>query len=132
MIFHENRLPADDFHEISCLICYFLKKRQNSKLSSAANYRWRFKDLFFACWVIFQNCYLLIFFFQNKHWLIFFLQNKHSQKILSVIPSEWQLVWAWIRLDICVGPDLGLNCAKIVSRRWRHWHIKSYNGSIMV
>ena len=26
MIFHENRLPADDSHEISCLI-----KRQNSK-----------------------------------------------------------------------------------------------------
>ena len=23
MIFHENRLPSDDFHEISCLICYF-------------------------------------------------------------------------------------------------------------
>ena len=25
MILHENRLPADDYHEISCLICYFLK-----------------------------------------------------------------------------------------------------------
>ena len=23
MIFHENRLPADDSHEISCLICCF-------------------------------------------------------------------------------------------------------------
>ena len=23
MIFHENRLPADDSHEISCLIYYF-------------------------------------------------------------------------------------------------------------
>ena len=23
MIFLENRLPADDSHEISCLICYF-------------------------------------------------------------------------------------------------------------
>ena len=42
MIFHENRLPADDSHEISCLICYFLKKQQNLKLSSAAKYRWRF------------------------------------------------------------------------------------------
>ena len=39
MIFHENRLPADDSHEISCLICCFLKKQQNYKLSSAANYR---------------------------------------------------------------------------------------------
>ena len=28
MILHENRLPAEDAHEISCLICYFLKKRQ--------------------------------------------------------------------------------------------------------
>ena len=44
MIFHENRLPADDSHEISCLIVVvFLKKRQNLKLSSAANHRWRFK-----------------------------------------------------------------------------------------
>ena len=25
MIFHENRLPADDSHEIPCLICYFWK-----------------------------------------------------------------------------------------------------------
>ena len=25
MIFHENRLPADDSHEISCIICYFPK-----------------------------------------------------------------------------------------------------------
>ena len=36
MIFHENRLPADDSHETSCLICDFLKMRQNLKLSSAA------------------------------------------------------------------------------------------------
>ena len=26
MIFHENRLPADDSHEISSLICYFWKR----------------------------------------------------------------------------------------------------------
>ena len=25
MILHENRLPADDSHKLSCLICYFLK-----------------------------------------------------------------------------------------------------------
>ena len=25
MIFHENHLPADDSHEISCIICYFWK-----------------------------------------------------------------------------------------------------------
>ena len=25
MIFHENRLPADDSHELSCLISYFEK-----------------------------------------------------------------------------------------------------------
>ena len=25
MTFHENRLPADDSHDISCLICYFWK-----------------------------------------------------------------------------------------------------------
>ena len=43
MIFHENCQPADDSHEISCLICFFLKRRQNLKLSSAANYRLHFK-----------------------------------------------------------------------------------------
>ena len=37
MIFHENRLPADDSPEVSCHML-FLKKRQNLNLSSAANY----------------------------------------------------------------------------------------------
>ena len=34
MIIHENRLPADDSHEISCLICYFEKtaKFENCRL----------------------------------------------------------------------------------------------------
>ena len=41
MIFHENRLPADNFHEISCLICYF-EKFANLKLPSSASYRLRF------------------------------------------------------------------------------------------
>ena len=41
MIFHENRLPADDSHEISFLICNF-EKAANLKLSSAANYSWPF------------------------------------------------------------------------------------------
>ena len=40
MIFHENCLPADNSHEISCL--FLLKKQQNLKVSSAANSRWRF------------------------------------------------------------------------------------------
>ena len=43
MIFHENRLPADDSHKISCLNSLFLKNRQKFKLSSAAKYRWGFK-----------------------------------------------------------------------------------------
>ena len=43
MILNENCLPAVDSHEI-CLTMYllFLKKQQNLKLSSAANYWWRF------------------------------------------------------------------------------------------
>ena len=28
MTFHENRLLADDSHEIACLICYFCKSRK--------------------------------------------------------------------------------------------------------
>ena len=49
MIFHENRLLADDSHEladdsheISYFFCYFRKSGKILKLSSAANYRWRF------------------------------------------------------------------------------------------
>ena len=37
MILHENGLPADDSHEISCLIGYFWKIGK-----IAANYRWCF------------------------------------------------------------------------------------------
>ena len=32
MIFHENRLPADDSHEVSYLICYFRKGGKNRRL----------------------------------------------------------------------------------------------------
>ena len=44
MVFHENCLLADNSHKISFLICKF-EKQQTLKLSSAANYRWRFMDL---------------------------------------------------------------------------------------
>ena len=42
MIFHENCLPADNSHEILCLMKYhalfvIFEKQQNLKLSSAAN-----------------------------------------------------------------------------------------------
>ena len=36
MICHENRLPADDSHEKSCLICYFLEKAETFEIMSAA------------------------------------------------------------------------------------------------
>ena len=42
MILHEIRLPADDSQSIMPY-WLFLKKQQNLKLSSAANYRWPFK-----------------------------------------------------------------------------------------
>ena len=42
MIFHENRLPADDSHEYHALFVIFVKAT-NLQLSSAPNYRWRFK-----------------------------------------------------------------------------------------
>ena len=38
MIYNESHPPADESHYISCL----LLSQQNLKLSSAANYRWRF------------------------------------------------------------------------------------------
>ena len=45
MKFKVNRLPADDSHLMSRLYLLFLKNQQNLKISSAANYRWRFKVL---------------------------------------------------------------------------------------
>ena len=47
MMFHEFLLPADDSPEISFLICF--KKKQNLKLSSAANYKWHFMGY---CWLL--------------------------------------------------------------------------------
>ena len=47
MIFYENRLPADDPHEMPSFL--FLKKQQNLKLSSAANYRWPFMGYKVMC-----------------------------------------------------------------------------------
>ena len=41
MIFHENRLPADDSHETSCRVVIF-EKAEKFKIVVAANYRWRF------------------------------------------------------------------------------------------
>ena len=42
MILLENRLPADDLMKYHALFVIF-KKVANFQLSSAANYRWRFK-----------------------------------------------------------------------------------------
>ena len=36
MVFHENRLPADDSHEISYLIFFRKLRKMSQKLSSAA------------------------------------------------------------------------------------------------
>ena len=46
MVLHENRLPADDIHEMPCLILLFLKKQRNLKVSSAENYRWHFNGYY--------------------------------------------------------------------------------------
>ena len=43
IIIHENCLPAEDSHEISCLIGYFEKAAKFEIVVVCANYRWRFK-----------------------------------------------------------------------------------------
>ena len=59
MMLHENRLPGDDSHEILLHALFvILKKRQNLKLSSAANYRWRFKDS--TVWIQITTDFLLV------------------------------------------------------------------------
>ena len=50
MIFHENRLPADDSHEISCLICYFWK---SIKI-------WNCRLLQVIGWALWVNCFRLV------------------------------------------------------------------------
>ena len=48
MIFHENRLPADDSQQTILMkyqtLFVIFEKAKNLKLSSAANHRWCFKS----------------------------------------------------------------------------------------
>ena len=103
MIFLENRLPADDSHEISCLICYFLKSGNilNCRvLQIIGGALWvKVQQKTFSrsiptlhAWVIFHAfivCRLLTFF-----------QNLLFQTILSGTLSACQMVWIQIRSNI--------------------------------
>ena len=79
------------------LFLLFLKKRQNLKLSSAANYRWRFKGKLIACSVICTHCCRM---------LIIAKASFLFRKILSILPPMCQTVWIQI---LTVGPDIGSN-----------------------
>ena len=53
IILHENRLLADDSHEISCLICYFLKSgkicnKNYCRLLQITDGALRVKDVFLS------------------------------------------------------------------------------------
>ena len=57
MIYHENFLPADNSHEISCLICYFLKsgKILNFRLLQIIGGALRVKDEMYYYFQISEN-----------------------------------------------------------------------------
>ena len=72
----------------------FLKKRQNFKLLSAANYRWGFKGLFFACLEFLLRFFVTYWFFLQNERPIFYsrIPSEHVSNILD--PDQAQ-VWAW-------------------------------------
>ena len=57
MIFHENRLPADDFHEISCLICccFLSGKNFNCRLLQNIDGALRVKPVIAIIFVLFAQ-----------------------------------------------------------------------------
>ena len=65
MIFHENCLPADNSHEISCLICYFLKSSKilNCRLLQIVGGALRIKRGFFSVLGAFFIPYLVMLMF---------------------------------------------------------------------
>ena len=106
MIFHKNRLLADDFHEISCFFQNLRKMPQN--LSSAAvvigasrvNH---FAQIFICCTfhaivhTLYGNCFILLCRQQ------IFFQNQLFRNILSGIPSQCQTDWFQTRPNILSG-----------------------------
>ena len=62
MILHENRLPADDSHEISCLIYYFLKSGKICKRDLLQNIGGALRI------IKYDNG--LILFHSAKHWIV--------------------------------------------------------------
>ena len=125
MELQENRLPADESHEISCLICCFWKsgKIWNCRLlqivdgalwkkSDAA--RPYLKSLCLLCcysavseWVGTRR-YRYSYYntsppgklFKNFCRLLIFFKIKFFEKILSALPSECQTILIQIRLDV--------------------------------
>ena len=65
MIFHENRLPADDSHEMSNLI-FFLKLEKMSQILSSAAVVIGALRVNSACWEIFGDFWLSAYYFQNQ------------------------------------------------------------------
>ena len=49
--------------------------------------------------------------------LIFFLKKLAFHKILSGTLSERKTVWIQVKTDVSVGPELGPNCSKVLSRQ---------------
>ena len=112
MIFHENRLPANDSHEISYLICYFGKsgKILYCRLLQIVGGGLRVKVFVISTKISLtgSNILLCIYFAYSVIFHAFlqfadFFQNQLFQKFLSVILSECRTVWIQIRPDILSG-----------------------------
>ena len=85
MIFHENRLPADDSHEISCLIGYFWKggKIWNCRLLQIIGG---------ALWVKVYNCarYAIYVFIS---WILCIFNAVISYCLLAKFPQHTNTIW---------------------------------------
>ena len=91
MIFHENRLPAEDSHEISCLICYFRKggKILNCRLLQIIGDASWVEALHQVPGEFFMLYLASVFFFKINFFFIFSFRNTISVKYFASLPKSW-------------------------------------------
>ena len=99
MIFHENCLPADDSHEISCLISYFWKssKIKNCRLLQIIGG---------ALWVKYQPKKVI---FHITAWYM----NKESSALVRPIYHSAIQGTLWLTCIIYIRTYLSLHCLEI-------------------
>ena len=150
MIFHENCLPADDSHEISCLICYFWKtsKIWNCRLLQIIGGALRdnigcgahgkhLVDMFSVhshnkCFFLHEACFVVLVnslhagkFFTIFCRLLFFFKIIVFEKFFQ----EYHQSVKQFGSRSNVGPDLGPSCLKRLSANdIGKWRVNSFSS----